>query len=105
MWGGKVYFVYLPRWRTNWTISKDDKNEILSLAITLGFSLLILTVFSKRKVIRWLYLPSARQLTTMKMAIGWWRKLFSSLFLRYQEMPHYGVVTARIGNLGSMDIR
>jgi hypothetical protein len=40
LWGGKVYFVYLPEWRTNWTITKEDKKDILNLANSLGFSII-----------------------------------------------------------------
>jgi hypothetical protein len=39
-WGGKVYFVYLPAWRTNWTASKEDKKDILDSATSLGFSII-----------------------------------------------------------------
>jgi hypothetical protein len=39
-WGGEIYFVYLPEWRTNWAVIREDQKEILNLANTLGFSII-----------------------------------------------------------------
>ena len=39
-WEGKLYFVYLPAWRTNWAVTDEDKKDILNLANTLGFSII-----------------------------------------------------------------
>jgi hypothetical protein len=39
-WAGQVYFVYLPAWRTNWSVTVEDKKDILNLANSLGFSII-----------------------------------------------------------------
>jgi PAS domain S-box-containing protein len=36
-WGGEIYFVYLPMFREDWTIVREDKEEIIELARALGF--------------------------------------------------------------------
>jgi hypothetical protein len=30
MWGGKLYFVYLPEWSPNWQIERGDKEKVMS---------------------------------------------------------------------------
>jgi hypothetical protein len=40
LWGGEVYFVYLPEWRTNWEIIREDKEELMSVVRSLGIPIM-----------------------------------------------------------------
>jgi PAS domain S-box-containing protein len=35
-WGGKIYFIYLPDWRTNWQVVRKDREAVMSTVSKLG---------------------------------------------------------------------